>query len=80
METYKFYAPRMRSTRVPYQVLTPGAEDCQHELLSDSWCERISVQDGVVFITFTCHHCGRQVCQSLDEVSPPEKWNGARRW
>ena len=75
METYAFYPPQMKPARVPYQVLAPGAEDCRHELLSDSWCERISVQDGVVFITFTCYHCGRQVCQSLDEVSPPKNWS-----
>ncbi len=80
METYAFYPPQMKSARVSYQVLAPGAEDCQHELLNDSWNERISVQSGVVFITFTCHHCGRQVCQSLDEVSPPRNWTGAGRW
>lgn len=79
METYAFYPPQTKPTQVPYQVLTPGAEDCQHGLLGDSWCERIAVQDRVVFITFTCHHCGRQLCQSLDEVSPPENWNRASR-
>lgn len=79
MESYVFYPPQMRPTRVPYELLAPGAEECQHELLNDSWNERISVQTGVVFITFTCYHCGRKVCQSIDEVSPPENWNGARR-
>lgn len=79
METYAFYPPQMKPTQVPYQVLVPGTEDCHHELHNNSWCERISVQDGVVFIAFTCYRCGREVCQSLDEVSPPKDWNGARR-
>ena len=79
METYLLYPPQMTPARVPYQVLAPGAANCHHELLNDDWHERISVQAGVVFITFTCYHCGRQVCQSLDEVSPPESWNGTRQ-
>jgi hypothetical protein len=79
MEAYQFYPPQMKSTRVPYQVLTPGAANCHHELLKDGWHQRISVEAGVIFITFTCCHCGRQVCQSLDEISPPHGWNGARR-
>lgn len=77
METYEFYPPQMQARCVAYHLLAAGAADCPHELLNDDWCARISVQDGIVFITFTCRHCGRQVCQSLDEVSPPD-WPGAR--
>ena len=80
METYAFYPSLVKSVRVPYQVVAPGSEDCQHELLDDSWHERISVQAGVVFITFSYYRCRRQVCQSLDAVSPPRNWNGAGRW
>lgn len=79
METYRFYPPQMSSKQVPYQVMAPGTTDCQHELLDDTWCERISVKDGVVFITFSCRHCHRQVCQSLDEVLPPTNWKARVR-
>jgi hypothetical protein len=78
METYRFYPPQMQPRQVPYQVLMTGVADCQHELLEDNWCDRILVQEGVVFVTFSCRHCGRQVCQSLDEVLPPTSWNGGR--
>jgi hypothetical protein len=75
METYRFYPPQVRPTQVPYQLLAAGEESCRHELLDNAWCDRITVQDGVVFITYSCRHCGRKVCQSLDEVLPPG-WNG----
>jgi hypothetical protein len=74
METYRFYPPQMSFEQVPYQELAPGLADCEHELLEDAWCDRVSVTDGIVFITFSCRHCQRQVCQSLDEVSPPASW------
>ena len=79
METYRFYPPQMSFEQVPYQELAPGTADCEHELLNDSCNERISVHTGVIFVTFTSDHCGRQVCQSLDEASPPESWNGTKR-
>ena len=75
METYRFYPPQVRPAQVPYQLLSPGEESCRHELLDNAWCDRITIQDGVVFITYSCRHCDRQVCQSFDEVSPPG-WNG----
>ena len=74
MGSYRFYPPQMRSATVPYEILAAGTAGCQHELLTDGWCDRISVQNGIVFATYTCRHCGRQVCQSLDEVSPPASW------
>jgi hypothetical protein len=58
--------------------MAPGAAHCHHELLENGWADRIVVRDGVVFITFSCKNCGRQLCQSLDEVIPPAGWNGAR--
>lgn len=76
METYTYYPPRMHPTQMPYHVVVAGVEECQHELLDQDWRERISVQDGVVFITFTCRYCGRQICQSLEEVTPPSTWKG----
>jgi hypothetical protein len=76
METYVFYPPQLRSRQVAYQEIAAGAVECEHELLKDAWCERISVQDGVIFVKFSCKHCGRQVCQSLDEVLPPASWKG----
>ena len=78
METYRFYPPQMRARQVPYQLLAAGAAGCKHELLDEDWSERISVRDGIVFITYSCRHCGRQICQSLDEVAPPLHWNGVR--
>jgi hypothetical protein len=76
METYRFYPPQLRSTQVPYEVITAGAANCEHELADNEWCNCISVQDGIVFVTFSCKHCGRQVSQSLEEVSPPRSWRG----
>jgi hypothetical protein len=74
METYKFYPPQLKPTRVPYEVITAGAANCEHELADNDWCNSIAVQDGIVFVTFSCKHCGRQVSQSLEEVLPPKNW------
>jgi hypothetical protein len=76
METYSYYPPQMRPTQMPYHVLVAGAQECEHELLNQDWRDRISVQDGIVFITFTCRICGRQICQSLEEATPPPTWKG----
>jgi hypothetical protein len=74
VETYTYYPPQMHPTQMPYQVLVAGAQECEHQLLDQDWRDRISVQDGIVFITFTCRLCGRQICQSLEEVLPPPTW------
>jgi len=66
----------MRSTQIPYEVITTGTENCEHELLELDWCDRISIQDGLVFVTFSCKKCGRQISQSLEEVLPPASWKG----
>ena len=71
METYAFYPPQLQSTRLPYQVLRAGSPLCRHELRDEDWRDRIAVENGVVFVTFSCRHCGRRICQSLDEVVPP---------
>lgn len=76
METYRYYPPQLRSTQVPYQVLTDGADDCEHEVLARDLRDSMLVQDGLIFVTFSCKHCGRQVCQSLEEVTPPATWKG----
>jgi hypothetical protein len=76
METYQYYPPQMRSTAMPYEVITEGAPGCRHELLDAGWHDRIAIQDGLVFVTFSCKRCGRQVCQSLEEVVPPASWKG----
>jgi hypothetical protein len=76
METYTYYPPRMHPTQMPYHVLVEGVHECEHQLLDQDWCDRISVQDGIVFIAFTCRLCGRQICQSLEEVSLPSTWKG----
>lgn len=76
METYRYYPPQLRSTHMPYQVITAGAPDCEHELLELDWCDRITIQSGLVFVTFSCKKCGRQICQSLEEVLPPVSWKG----
>ncbi len=76
METYTFYPPQLRYTQMPYQVIAPGAANCEHELFELDWCDRIFIQDGLVFVTFSCRHCGRQICQALDEVMPPASWKG----
>jgi hypothetical protein len=78
METYRFYPPRMQPADIPYQVLSRGRASCRHELLDQPWQDRISVQDGIVFVTYSCKHCGRQLCQSLEEILPPAAWNGGR--
>jgi hypothetical protein len=74
METYRFYPPHMRSALVPYQEIIPGDVDCQHQLAEETWGDRISIQDGIVFVTYSCMHCGRRVCQSLEQVLPPATW------
>jgi len=77
METYRFYPPQMQARQMPYQEVIAGAEDCRHELLEDGWCNRISIENGILFVTYSCRHCGRRIYQSLDEISPPASWNGA---
>ena len=79
METYAFYPPQLRPTRLSYQVIAAGVAGCRHELLDDNWQDRISVQDGIIFVTFSCKLCGRQICQSLEEVLPPASWKGGSR-
>ena len=76
METYRYYPPQMRSTAMPYEVVTAGATGCRHELLDADWRDRITIQDGLVFVTFACAKCGRQICQSLEEVLAPASWKG----
>jgi hypothetical protein len=66
----------MRSTQMPYEIITAGAPDCEHELLELDWRDRITVQDELVLVTFSCKNCGRQICQSLEEVLPPAGWKG----
>jgi hypothetical protein len=77
-ETYTFYPPQMQATQVAYQVAKTGARSCAHELLEVPWQDRLSVVEGVIFVLFTCKHCGRQISQSLDEVMPPTSWKGGR--
>jgi hypothetical protein len=76
METYTYYPPQVHSTQSAYYVLVAGTKGCAHELLDEDWRDRISVQDGIVFITYTCKACGRQICQSLEEAVPPATWKG----
>ena len=79
METYRFYPPHVRAKRMSYLVWDDGDRECQHELLEQNWQERILVQDGIVFVLYSCARCSRRVCQSLDEVIPPPTWIGARQ-
>jgi hypothetical protein len=74
LETYTYHPPQMRPTQMPYHVLVAGSRGCPHELLDQDWRDRIAVRDGIVFIAFTCKICGRQICQSLEEVLPPSTW------
>jgi hypothetical protein len=76
METYRYYPPQMRSTAMPYEVVTAGATGCRHELLEADWQDRVAIRDGIVFVTFSCKKCGRQISQSLEEVLPPASWKG----
>jgi hypothetical protein len=78
VETYRLYPPQMKAKYVPYQVVADGVADCQHELMTDGWSDRISVQDGVVFVTYSCRHCGRKLSQSFDEIAPPGAWKNGR--
>ena len=78
MESYEFYPPQLQATQIPYLVQALGAEECQHELLDEGWNNRITVQDDIVFVAFSCRNCGRKVCQSLDQVMPPASWNGSK--
>ena len=77
METCQFCPPEIRSTQVPYQVIVQGAVDCQHQLNDEAWTYRIFIQDGIVFVTFSCQHCGRVICQSFDQAQPPATWDKA---
>ena len=74
METYPFYPPQMQPAQMPYQELVPGDVDCQHQLEEAEWRERVSVREGLVFISYSCKQRGRQVCQSLEQVQPPPSW------
>lgn len=76
METYRYYPPQIRSTQMEYQVISPGSADCEHELLEAEWGDRITIHDGLVFVTFSCKRCGRQIYQSFEEVLPPATWKG----
>ena len=76
METYRFYPPRLLPKQVPYQVIARGRARCQHELLDQPWQDRITIQNEILFVTYSCKHCGRRLCQSLEEVVPPATWNG----
>jgi hypothetical protein len=78
METYTFYPPQMKPSQMPYEILVPGSADCKHEILADDWADRVSVLEGIIFVRFSCKHCGRQLGQSLDEVLPPSSWKGAK--
>jgi hypothetical protein len=78
METYRFSPPQLKQEFIPYEVVDEGAADCQHKLLDQSWQERITVQDGIIFIVFSCARCGRKIVQSLDEVVPPATWIGVQ--
>lgn len=78
METYRLYPPQMKAKYVPYQVIADGVVDCQHELMTDGWGDRISVQDGIVFVTYSCQHCDRKLSQSFDEIVPPGAWKNGR--
>jgi hypothetical protein len=79
VETYRLYPPQMKAKYVPYQVVADGAVDCQHELMTDGWSDRISVQDGVLFVTFSCRHCGRKISQSFDEIVEPGAWKNGKK-
>jgi hypothetical protein len=74
MEIYPFYPPQMQPAQMPYHELVTGDVDCQHQLAEAEWVDRISVRDGLVFISYSCRHCGRLVCQSLEQVQPPASW------
>ena len=78
METYTLYPPQMTPAQVPYQVVAAGVRECRHELKENGWQESIAVQDGIVFIHFSCQHCGRKLSQSFDEVLPPKTWKGSK--
>lgn len=77
MEAYRFCPPEIRSTQVPYQAIVQGAFYCQHQLADEAWTNRILIQHGIVFVTFSCRPCGRVVCQSFDPVQPPATWDRA---
>jgi len=76
METYTVFPPQNRAAEVPYHVLVEGSDDCAHSLLDNEWPDRISIVDDLVFISYTCQHCGRQISQSLEQLVPPTNWNG----
>jgi hypothetical protein len=78
VETYRLYPPQMQAKYVPYQVVADGVADCQHELMTDGWSDRISVQDGVLFVTFSCRLCGRKISQSFDEIVEPAAWKNGK--
>ena len=64
METYTFFPPQMRANQLPYHVLDEGSDECPHSLLDNDWRDRVSVQEDLVLITFTCQDCGMAHSQS----------------
>lgn len=78
METYTLYPPQVRPAQVPYEVVVAGAQECHHELMDGGGQDSVMVQDGVVFVCFSCQRCGRKLCQSFDEVMPPQSWKRGR--
>jgi hypothetical protein len=78
METYTLYPPQGISARVPYHVVAEGEPGCKHELEEASWQDSLAVQDGILFVYFSCRHCGRKLSQSFDEVLPPRTWKASK--
>jgi hypothetical protein len=70
METYQYYPPKARATRVPYNVLNEGDPDCEHK--RDSY--EVVAHEGVVFARFKCVNCGRVIAHNVGEVIAPDSW------
>ncbi len=61
--------------KITYQVIAQGDGTCfllTHKL---QFCDdALSIQDGMVFASFRCYHCGRELVQMVGVVVSPEDW------
>ncbi len=72
MESYVM--PKSKARKIFYQIEKPGDESCDHELKPDFSKNRLSTESGIVFASFTCEKCGRELIQTVGELLSPETW------
>ncbi len=73
----KYNQSKLLKNKVPYQVIAEGDGTCfqlTHKCRVQAYDDMVSVQDEMVFASFRCYHCGRELVQLVGEVQSPEDW------